>query len=228
MRAIKLNMRHVPLKRLPITPDMLKSLCEVCDSLDSVLGKCIKVALLLAFCGYLRQSNLAPRQASMFDPTRNTCRGDVLFMKPGLVIIHKWSKSQQTADSASLLPIPAIPRLAIDPVEAYRQMIVAVPTRSANDPLLSLPAPGGGRQTITTGHLRICFRELLLIIGADPALYSLHSLRRGGASTSHQLGVSALDIQKHGKWKSRAFLDYIMDLHPADSRVATTMASALT
>ena len=149
---------------------------------------------------------------------------------PGLVLIHKWSKCRQQADSASLLPIPSIPRLALDPVRAYQDMLAAVPTCSPNDPLLMLPGPdqpGSSRTIVTIGHLRICLRQLLQVVGADPALYSLHSLRRGGASTSYHHGAGALDVQRHGGWRSNAFMDYITDSRPDSSRVAKVLTSAL-
>ena len=82
MRAIKLTLRHSPQRKLPFTPAMLSKVCAVCDSMSNPLGKTLKVAILLGYFGMLRRSNLAPRNPSKFDPTRNTCRGDVLLAPP--------------------------------------------------------------------------------------------------------------------------------------------------
>ena len=226
IRAIKLSMRHTPSQRRPLTVDMLRAMCTICDGLPASIGKMLKVALLFGFCGFLRQSNLAPRQAKQFDPTRHTCRGDVLIQPPGIVVIIKWTKTQQTTDKLTLLPIPAIPGSPLDPVVAYNEMIAAVPTRSDNDPLLLLP-PTSRKRIVTTSLLQSCFRQLVAGVGGDPACFSLHSLRRGGATLAHHRGAHFLDIQRHGTWRSQAFLDYITTHGPADSPIPQVLATAL-
>ena len=200
LRAIKLSLRHTPNQRSPITPDMLHKLCAVCDALGSI-GKTIKVALLFGFCGFLRRSNLAPRKVADFDPTRHTCRGDVLLQSPGKVVIIKWTKTQQAMQRPTLIPIPAIPASPLDPVTAYRDMLAAVPSKSPNDPLLILQQ-GSRRQTVTISTLRRCFQQLVLSVGGDPSHLSLHSLRRGGATLAHRRGAHFIDIQRHGTWRS--------------------------
>jgi hypothetical protein len=72
LRAMDIAMEHVPNQKSPITIYMLRQLCNACDSLRA-LGTVIKCALLFGFYGFLRQSNLAPKTASSFDPRRNTC-----------------------------------------------------------------------------------------------------------------------------------------------------------
>ena len=53
------------------------------------------------------------------------------------------------------------------------------------------------------------FKASVTAAGLDPKSYSLHSLRRGGATLAFQCGVSSLLIQRHGDWTSDAYLDYI-------------------
>ena len=43
----------------------------------------------------------------------------------------------------------------------------------------------------------------------DPDSYGSHSLRRGGVTTARANGVSMLDIQKHGRWKSLTVFSYV-------------------
>ena len=76
LRALPLTMRHTPLQRLPIDPRLLAAICRVCDNL-SAMGIVLKLAFLVAFFGFLRQSNLAPPSPRTFDPSRHTTRGDV-------------------------------------------------------------------------------------------------------------------------------------------------------
>ena len=46
-------------------------------------------------------------------------------------------------------------------------------------------------------------------MGLDPTRYRPHSLRIGGASMLAAAAVPDYVIQKQGRWKSLAFLDYI-------------------
>ena len=46
-------------------------------------------------------------------------------------------------------------------------------------------------------------------LGLDPARYRTHSLRIGGASMMAAAGRPDYEIQKQGRWKSLAFLEYI-------------------
>ena len=64
-------------------------------------------------------------------------------------------------------------------------------------------------------------------LGADPALYSLHSLQRGRATTAFRAGVSALDIKRHGNWASDAFWGYITAPVVASSPVALALAHSV-
>ena len=43
----------------------------------------------------------------------------------------------------------------------------------------------------------------------EPESYGSHSLRRGGVTTARTKGVSMLDIQKHGRWKSLTVFSYV-------------------
>lgn len=43
----------------------------------------------------------------------------------------------------------------------------------------------------------------------EPDSYGSHSLRRGGVTTARGNGVSMLDIQKHGRWKSLTVFSYV-------------------
>ena len=81
LRALPLTMRHTPLQRLPIDPRLLAAICRVCDNL-SAMGIVLKLAFLVAFFGFLRQSNLAPPSPRTFDPSRHTTRGDVTVQAP--------------------------------------------------------------------------------------------------------------------------------------------------
>jgi len=46
-------------------------------------------------------------------------------------------------------------------------------------------------------------------IGLDPAEYTSHSFRRGGATYAFQSGGTAELIKKLGDWRNDAYLEYI-------------------
>ena len=229
-RALKIGMRHSEHQRLPVDPSLLRKLCTLCDEEHSSAGRMLKCAVLFAFYGFLRQSNLAPRRASQFDYTRHTCRGDILISKEnGISILVKWSKNRQTLSDKIVIPLPTISDSAVDPYIAYMDMVKDTPTTSANQPLLLLPSKGPAR-VVTIDDLRRGFAGLLAAAGLDVRLYSLHSLRRGGATTAYTAGANPRDVQLHGGWKSQAFWGYIAapQEHSAVAGALQRAASATT
>jgi hypothetical protein len=208
LRALDITLVHVPNQRLPLTPGILQQLCQICDGLGT-LGRVVKCALLFGFFGLLRQSNLAPSLAHLFDPRRHTCRGDVLFHHPGIVIILKGSKTAQTGGQPHLIPLPAISNSPLCPVATYQAMLQVAPTRHPNDALLFTLSPAGQARLLTIPQLRQSFNIMMDTLGYHAPDFSLHSLRRGGASAAYQAGVDYTLIQRHGAWKSDAFWNYI-------------------
>jgi hypothetical protein len=223
LRATKLTLRAPAHRVLPITPRMLYKLCMLCDHIAHV-GVALKVALTFGFYAMVRQSNLAPRAAKHFDSSRHTCRADVIIQPPGLCLLLKWSKSRQAAVCADVIPIPTVPGSPTDPLAAYQALLQLQPTRCPTQPLLSVPGKHGKDTMITTRTLAIALKQLLSALHFDSALYSLHSLRRGGASAAYNAGVAYNDIKRHGQWKSDAFWLYITSPCVAKSPVAAALA----
>jgi hypothetical protein len=197
----------------------------LCDDLG-MFGKALKVAITIGFFAMARQSNLAPRAAKNFDPSRHTCRADVVLEAPGLILLLKWSKTCQSMQQPDIIPIPHVPGSPADPVAAYKDLLRAQPTGHPNQPLLSLPSKKGTILTITSRQLAEALRELIIALELDPHMYSLHSLRRGGASTAYQAGVHFNDIKRHGQWKSDAFWLYITSPSVASSPVAAALGAS--
>ena len=52
-------------------------------------------------------------------------------------------------------------------------------------------------------------KSLLSKSGLDPALFSGHSFRRGGASYLYSVGGSTLMVQVRGSWSSQIFTRYL-------------------
>lgn len=105
LRACHLTMEHVPLQRRPLSPDLLRQMLSAAKAASScfIVFRC---AALFSFYGFLRMSNLTPRITSQFNPKKDTCRGDIFRAEPGLVILLKWTKTNQFGQNSELVPIP--------------------------------------------------------------------------------------------------------------------------
>ena len=118
-----------------------------------------------------------------FHPTSHTCWGDVLLVPPGILLIMCWTKTIQVVDRYPVLPIPAIPSHPADLVATYKQLLRVSPTSSPNQPLLTIFMRH--RQQVVT--VKMISNALSLVLDAsslDSSLYSLHSLRRCGATSA--------------------------------------------
>ncbi len=87
-------MLHSPRPKLSLDLKLLSSLIDTCDKFKDK-GIIMKCAMLFAYFGFLRRSNLAPDTCKSFDPKRHTCRGDIVMNSSKIVIILKWTKTYQ-------------------------------------------------------------------------------------------------------------------------------------
>ncbi len=222
LRATALTMREIPLRRPPVTTAILFDICKLCTTKGKV-GLVIRLALLTAFYAFMRASNLCPYKATQFDPTRQFTRADVKIAPPGLVLRMKWSKTLQTANQPIEIPVPEIQHPVLNAVQAFRELCQLIPA-SANDPLFVLPHG----KCLTVSQLRAAFKVLLRKTGHTSHKFSVHSLRRGGASESYAQGAKYLDIQRQGGWASNCFMDYLTRTAPSNSTVVTALIQAAT
>ena len=135
----------------------------------------------------------------------------------------RWSKTLQDGSRIIPVPVPHLPqRSALDPVAAMREMLRRIPTRAPDDPLLLLP----DRTLVTTHLLASALRTILTGLGLTAGQYSLHSLRRGGATESFRAGADLADIKRHGAWRSDSVWDYITSRQVSESDVALRLRAA--
>ena len=225
LRACNLTMGHVPLQRRPLSPDLIRLVLKTARSTSSCYPV-LKCAILFSFFGFLRMSNLTPRITSQFDPKKHTCKGDIFRAEPGLIILLKWSKTNQFGQNSELIPIPQSTDPQLCPVAAYNDLEQLVPTTSPNKPLFSLPAPLS--DPASPVHPDWLARELATALrasGQDPSFYSFHSLRRSGATTAYRAGVQFAQIKKHGCWRSDAFWTYVTNCVTGHTQVTRALAN---
>ncbi len=146
---------------------------------------------------------------------------------PGLIIWVKWSKTQQAAGTSSVLPLPSLPGHAADPVAAHQALLQASPTTGDNQPLLTYQNSTGDTTVVTIPKLTRALSDMLEALGLPPTRYSLHSLRRGGATAAYKGGVTPEAVKRHGHWTSSAFWGYISAPAAANSTVAAALGSAV-
>ncbi len=113
---------------------------------------------------------------------------------------------------------------ALCPVRAWLAYELSLTPASRADsdlPAFQLHPAGGAPVSIPAfgRFLKLVADRLHL----DPASFSGHSFRRGGATALFQAGVPESQIKAHGRWKSDAFRRYI----DIDSATATHTTALL-
>ena len=164
-----------------------------------------RLAVLLMFIGFLRQSSIAPNTVAQFDPTRHLTPEDLTPSARGLIVKVKWTKTIQRAADAKSLLLPTTADAALCPLRAYKAYIQA-----------RAPPPAGPLLILEDGNpvtTRFIARQWALMLDAaalDRKKYSLHSLRRGAAGYTYNNQRADLnDVMVQGTWRSMAVRDYI-------------------
>ena len=214
MRAISITHRHVSRPALAITPDVLTAALTHAHLLPQPLH--IKLAVIWMFAGFLRQSNISPASTASFDPSRHTTRGDVKLTPNGIILSLKWSKTIQNSKAPATILLQPIAGSPVCPVQAYKELLIVAPTYYPHQPLLQYP----DGNPITARHISRAWAVMLKAAGIAEDRYTLHGLRRGGASFSyHDGGATLEDVMAHGNWASSAVRAYLAPHTPRPTSV---------
>jgi hypothetical protein len=226
LRAVDRTLRSPILPKLPVTIPLLYKLISACQKLGT-WGLVFKCAILFCFFVFLRQSNVAPRSLHLWDSTRDTLRSDVQATTHGLLLRLKWSKTHQGAHSPLYIPLPDIRGSPLCPTRAFQHMCRCFPTTTPTTPLLIYGSPGTSTAVVTSRMLADQLRILIIQLRLPPSRYTLHSLRQGGATFCHSLGIPVEQIKAHGTWKSDTVWTYINPTHSDRSIIPATMSQAI-
>ena len=124
----------------------------------------------------------------------------------------KWTKTLQRYKEATTVFLPSIQGRVLCPVLSFRNMVLRSPTTVADQPLF-VHKDGS---PLTLGYVNREWKRALQALGLNPADYSLHSLRRGGASAVWDSGLATpTDIMRHGTWASDSWRAYAHRPAPA-------------
>lgn len=138
----------------------------------------------------------------------------MLHRHDAIIVALKWSKTRQ-GRHASSIAIPALPGAPTCPLAAWRAMIAHSPTIKGGQPLFSFR----DATPLPLSYLNRVWTRAIRDLGAGPKLYTLHSLRRGGATDIYQSGTASIqEIQSHGDWRSDAVFSYLPN-DPRNSRI---------
>lgn len=203
MTSIRVNVRTLVNKRLPVQHEMLIRIVAECRREQE--GHTLAFAFILMYMTFLRQSNLGPSNKTGFDGTRHLTRGDVIVRNDAVIIAIKWSKAQQ-GPTATSVAAPAKPGSTLCPVRAFNNMILYTPTLAHSQPLCSFR----DASPMPTSYMNNAWDRILARIGCPPRAFTLHSLRRGGATQVYNANAASIhQLKSHGQWSSDAIMEYL-------------------
>ena len=205
LRAVSVNMRHVPSPPGPASPAILKA--ALARLAGSHRPHAMRLAILLMYVGFLRQSSLVPPSVAKFDPTRHLTMQDVYPVEGGLHVNIKWTKTKQSSADATHIILPPTSDPLVCPVRAFKSYIAVAPAHhTPTAPLLRHP----DGNTLTVPYVRRQWDQLLRRAAIQGPRVSLHSLRKGGANfTYNDCQANLNDVMTHGTWRSQAVRAYI-------------------
>ena len=161
-------------------------------------------AMLLAFFGCFRLSNLVPTSKGMFDSLKHLRRDDIRFEKEFVLIYYKWSKTNQNASRVAWVPISAVSDYRFNIISHFQLLFSAVKA-PGDAPLFTFKKNGFHSRHSLVRILDSCVAKA----GLSVSDYSWHSFRRGAAVFAFELGLADSAVQLLGDWSSSAFKNYL-------------------
>ena len=145
----------------------------------------------------------------MHDTVHNITCADVRYHKGVMVVVVKWSKTNQSAEEVDFSPMMANNRSLLCPVRWILHMIEVIPAKGFHN-LFSFINESGQVLPITYRDLMKNLRNWLSLIGIKKtASFSSHSMRHGGTTAAFNAGINEQIIKKMGGWKSDCYKSYI-------------------
>ena len=207
-QGLKRIMEHEVKQAAPITPEILLKMSRVVNY-TNLTDMVAWVATLVGFTMFLRKSNLVPDTMTTFNPKMQFTRSDFFVTGPTSVMMAEitWAKNLQFKQRVLRLPVLPVENKAICPVMWMHYMMSKVPA-APHEPAFTIWSEGQ-RTALSANQLVERIRQWLKLIKEDENEYSLHSLRRGGATFAYQCNIGAEMIKRLGNWASDAYKRYI-------------------
>ena len=208
VQGLKRTMEHEVTQAAPITPEILLRMSRVVDYTNHV-DMVAWVATLIGFTMFLRKSNLVPDNMTSFNGSMQFRRKDFNSTGPMSVMMAEitWAKNLQFKQKILRIPVLPVDNKAICPVIWTHYMMQQLPARP-DDPAFTIWHKGE-KAALSANQLIARLRKWLRLIKEEDEAYSLHSLRRGGATFAYQCNIEEEMIKRLGNWASDAYKRYI-------------------
>ena len=203
LRGLKAQLSRPVRQKLPFT---IHHLCKFYNnlSLSNVKHLACWCAILLAFFGCFRLSNLVPASKNRFDPLKHLRRDDIKFEEDVVLVFYKWSKTNQNSSKVIWVPICSVADKRFDIKSFLLRLFETVKAPKAA-PLFSFSKENFHSRASLVRLLDLCVFEA----GLSLTDYSWHSFRRGAAVFAFELGLADSAVQLLGDWSSPAFKNYL-------------------
>ena len=212
--------QHVESQAAPVTPQILEQIYQVLDVTkeeDAIFWAVCVFAFFLLF----RKSNLVPDTKYGFLKSHQLAREDLVFTPENVIVGIRWAKTSQFAKKLMTYPLPILPGSILCPKTAIDRVFQLVEGSDGDHIFMT---SSGSSYTYRMFQTKL--RWALAAAGVpDPARFSSHSFRRGGATFAFLCGVPAEIIKILGSWKSDVYIQY---LHlPFEARLAASQLMKL-
>ena len=218
IKGLKAQLSRPVHQKLPFTVPILKKMYSELDLSDTNHLSCW-AAMLLAFFGCFRLSNLVPTSASKFDRLKHLKRDDIRFENNVVLVFYKWSKTNQYTSKVSWIPIHAVSDKRFN-VKLYLEKLFLSVKAPGSAPLFSYKKKSFHTRYSLVKLLDMCVDS----VGLSPADYSWHSFRRGAAMFAFEMGLADTAVQLFGDWSSAAFKNYLEFAFDAKATVSESIA----
>ena len=203
MKGLKAQLTRPVRQKLPFSVHHLDKFYRLLD-LSDVKQLACWCAMLLAFFGCFRLSNLVPVSKSKFDPLKHLRRNDIRFEDNFVLIYYKWSKTNQNSSRVSWVPICAVSDHRFN-IKHYLKLLFSAVKVPDVSPLFAFSKS----EFHSKFSLIRLLDKFLYKAGLSLGDYSWHSFRRGAAVFAFELGLEDSAVQLLGDWSSSAFKNYL-------------------
>ena len=220
LKGLKAQLSRPVKQKLPFTVSHMLKFYNYLDLTDAknLSGWC---AMLMAFFGCLRLSNLVPLSCNNFDPLKHLSRDDVSFEDNVMLVCYKWSKTNQNCEKVSMIPIYIVKDPRFNVKTHFVRLFNSCKAKS-NAPLFSYD-----RKLFHSRHSLVnLLNNCASAANLSTSDYSWHSFRRGSAVFAFELGLADSAVQLLGDWSSSAFKNYLEFAFKRKIKVSESIANS--
>ena len=203
LKGLKAQLARPVRQKLPFSVAHLHKFYHLMD-FSSTKDLACWCAMLLAFFGCFRLSNLVPTSKAKFDPLKHLKRDDIKCDGKFVLVFYKWSKTNQNSSRVAWIPIHTASDIRFN-VQFFLNKLFSAVAAPENAPLFTYNKD----LFLTRYSLVRMLDNCVFNAGLSLADYSWHSFRRGSAVFAFELGLADSAVQLLGDWTSPAFKKYL-------------------